>query len=92
MFCWRMALWLAGVALWNKLCRSRCSGLDFDYVYDFSPEDQAEAIDYKDPCKAGLQAGEELEDASRERKTPDFLIQISAAGYGSTCLLDKALT
>ncbi|KAK9399105.1 TLL1: Tolloid-like 1 [Crotalus adamanteus] len=53
MFCWRMALWLAGVALWNKLSRSRCSGLDFDYVYDFSEEDQAEAIDYKDPCKAG---------------------------------------
>ncbi|XP_039203387.1 tolloid-like protein 1 isoform X4 [Crotalus tigris] len=54
MFCWRMALWLAGVALWNKLSRSRCSGLDFDYVYDFSEEDQAEAIDYKDPCKAAV--------------------------------------
>ncbi|KAL7981813.1 hypothetical protein Chor_000870 [Crotalus horridus] len=50
-----MALWLAGVALWNKLSRSRCSGLDFDYVYDFSEEDQAEAIDYKDPCKAALE-------------------------------------
>uniref|UniRef100_A0A670Y9X6 Metalloendopeptidase n=1 Tax=Pseudonaja textilis TaxID=8673 RepID=A0A670Y9X6_PSETE len=50
-----MALWLAGVTLWNKLCRSRGSGLDFDYVYDFNPsEDQAEAIDYKDPCKAAV--------------------------------------
>lgn len=45
MLCWSMALWLAGVTLCG-------SSLDYDY-YDFHQDDGAEAIDYKDPCKAG---------------------------------------
>lgn len=51
MLCWSMAVWLAGVTLCGKL--SRGSGLDYDYAYDFNEDDKAEAIDYKDPCKAG---------------------------------------
>uniref|UniRef100_A0A8C4Y0C8 Metalloendopeptidase n=1 Tax=Gopherus evgoodei TaxID=1825980 RepID=A0A8C4Y0C8_9SAUR len=51
MLCWRVALWLAGLTACGKL--SSCSGLDYDYTYDFNEEDKAEAIDYKDPCKAG---------------------------------------
>ncbi|XP_073197659.1 tolloid-like protein 1 isoform X1 [Lepidochelys kempii] len=52
MLCWRLALWLAGLTAWGKL--SSCSGLDYDYTYDFNEEDKAEAIDYKDPCKAAV--------------------------------------
>ncbi|XP_067324813.1 tolloid-like protein 1 isoform X1 [Anolis sagrei] len=53
MFSWRMALWLAGVTLWARLARS--AGFDYDYTFDFhEEEDQAEAIDYKDPCKAAV--------------------------------------
>lgn len=51
MLCWRMALWLAGWTVCGK--PSSCFGLDYDYTYDFTEEDKAEAIDYKDPCKAG---------------------------------------
>lgn len=51
MLCWRMAVWLAGVSLGGEL--SRGAGLDYDYPYEFPEEDKAEAIDYKDPCKAG---------------------------------------
>ncbi|NXF38823.1 TLL1 protein, partial [Nyctibius bracteatus] len=52
MLCWRMALWLAGWIVCGK--PSSCSGLDYDYTYDFTEEDKAEAIDYKDPCKAAV--------------------------------------
>ncbi|KAM9295136.1 tolloid-like protein 1 isoform 1-T1 [Morus bassanus] len=52
MLCWRMALWLAGWTVCGK--PSSCSGLDYDYTYDFTEEDKAEAIDYKDPCKAAV--------------------------------------
>ncbi|KAM6346195.1 tolloid-like protein 1 isoform 1-T1 [Podargus strigoides] len=52
MLCWRLALWLAGWALWGK--PSSSAGLDYDYTYDFTEEDKAEAIDYKDPCKAAV--------------------------------------
>ncbi|KAM6132380.1 LOW QUALITY PROTEIN: tolloid-like protein 1 [Pterocles gutturalis] len=52
MLCWRMALWLAGWTVCGK--PSFCSGLDYDYTYDFTEEDKAEAIDYKDPCKAAV--------------------------------------
>ncbi|XP_039236423.1 tolloid-like protein 1 [Pipra filicauda] len=52
MLCWRMALWLAGWTVCGK--PSCCSGLDYDYTYDFTEEDKAEAIDYKDPCKAAV--------------------------------------
>ncbi|KAJ7418781.1 hypothetical protein BTVI_27566 [Pitangus sulphuratus] len=58
MLCWRMALWLAGWTVCGK--PSCCSGLDYDYTYDFTEEDKAEAIDYKDPCKAGFISGEIL--------------------------------
>uniref|UniRef100_A0A8C9FF49 Metalloendopeptidase n=1 Tax=Pavo cristatus TaxID=9049 RepID=A0A8C9FF49_PAVCR len=51
MLCWRLALWLAAWAVCGK--PSSCSALDYDYTYDFTEEDKAEAIDYKDPCKAG---------------------------------------
>ncbi|NWQ95938.1 TLL1 protein, partial [Burhinus bistriatus] len=52
MLCWRMALWLAGWTVCGK--PSSCAGLDYDYTYDFTEEDKAEAIDYKDPCKAAV--------------------------------------
>ncbi|KAM9579326.1 tolloid-like protein 1 isoform 5-T8 [Guaruba guarouba] len=52
MLCWRMALWLAGWTLCGK--PSSCFGLDYDYAYDFTEEDKAEGIDYKDPCKAAV--------------------------------------
>ncbi|XP_068043227.1 tolloid-like protein 1 isoform X2 [Anomalospiza imberbis] len=52
MLCWRMALWLAGWTVCGN--PSSCSGLDYDYTYDFTEEDKAEAIDYKDPCKAAV--------------------------------------
>ncbi|KAM6261207.1 tolloid-like protein 1 isoform 3-T4 [Porphyrio hochstetteri] len=52
MLCWRMALWLASWTVCGK--PSSCSGLDYDYTYDFTDEDKAEAIDYKDPCKAAV--------------------------------------
>lgn len=51
MLCWRVALWLAGWTVCGK--PPACSALDYDYTYDFTEEDKAEAIDYKDPCKAG---------------------------------------
>ncbi|XP_032300134.1 tolloid-like protein 1 isoform X4 [Coturnix japonica] len=52
MVCWRLALWLAAWAVCGK--PSSCSALDYDYTYDFTEEDKAEAIDYKDPCKAAV--------------------------------------
>ncbi|KAJ7410896.1 hypothetical protein WISP_105653 [Willisornis vidua] len=59
MLCWRMALWLAGWTVCGK--PSCCSGLDYDYSYDFTEEDKAEAIDYKDPCKAEVYGAQILQ-------------------------------
>ncbi|XP_077790275.1 tolloid-like protein 1 isoform X3 [Podarcis muralis] len=53
MLAWRVALWLAGVTLCGKLARG--SGIDYDdYAYELDGGDEAEAIDYKDPCKAAV--------------------------------------
>ncbi|XP_065550109.1 tolloid-like protein 1 isoform X2 [Lathamus discolor] len=66
MLCWRMALWLAGWTVCGK--PSSCSGLDYDYTYDFTEEDKAEGIDYKDPCKAGFTSGEILLSSSSNKQ------------------------
>lgn len=48
-----MLLWLlaSGAVLSGELWL--CAGRDCDYPSEGSPEDSAETIDYKDPCKAG---------------------------------------
>lgn len=48
-----MLAWLAatGVVLCAEL--GVCAGLDYDYTFGGYGEDEAEALDYKDPCKAG---------------------------------------
>ncbi|KAB0358672.1 hypothetical protein FD754_002828 [Muntiacus muntjak] len=44
-----MLAWLAATGV--VLCAER-AGLDYDYTFGGYGEDEAEALDYKDPCKA----------------------------------------
>ena len=48
-----MLAWL--VATGAVLCAELgvCAGLDYDYTFGGNGEEEAEALDYKDPCKAG---------------------------------------
>lgn len=48
-----MLAWLAatGAVLCAEL--GVCAGLDYDYTFGGYAEDETEALDYKDPCKAG---------------------------------------
>ncbi|KAI4535998.1 hypothetical protein MG293_013390 [Ovis ammon polii] len=48
-----MLAWLAatGAVLCAEL--GVCAGLDYEYTFGGYGEDEAETLDYKDPCKAG---------------------------------------
>lgn len=49
----RMLVWLAALGTVFYGEPRVCAGLDYDYTFDGNGDDKADAIDYKDPCKAG---------------------------------------